>query len=94
MPTLHFFINRGSKLLGEYNPIFKRYCDNIDKIAQDVYMRIKEETILDKLNLALDNKFNIEMFNHSQFICIYTFTDSMFTQVKLEALKELLNEEK
>lgn len=57
-------------------------------------MRIKEETILDKLNLALDNKFNIEMFNHSQFICIYTFTDSMFTQVKLEALKELLNEEK
>ena len=57
-------------------------------------MRIKEENILDKLNLALDNKFNIEMFNHSQLICIYTFTDSMFTQVKLEALKELLNEEK
>ncbi len=93
IPTLHFFINKGSKLLGEYNPIFKRYSDNMDKIAQTVYMRIKEEDVLEKLNLALDNKFDIEMFNHSQFICIYTFRDSMFTQVKLDVLKELLNEE-
>lgn len=95
MPTLYFFINKGSKLLGEYNPLFKRYSENIDKISQSVYLRIKEENdILDKLNLALDNKFDIEMFNHSQLICIYTFRDSMFTQVKLDALKELLNEEK
>lgn len=94
MPTLNFFINKGSKLLGEYNPIFKRYSNNIDKVAQNVYIRIKEEDILDKLNLALDNKFNIEIFNHSQLICIYTFKDSIFTQVKLEALKELLYEEK
>ena len=93
IPTLYFFINKGSKLLGEYNPIFKRYSDNMDKIAQTVYMRIKEEDVLEKLNLALDNKFDIEMFNHSQFICIYTFRDSMFTQVKLDVLKELLNEE-
>lgn len=95
MPTLYFFTNKGSKLLGEYNPLFKRYSENIDKISQSVYLRIKEENdILDKLNLALDNKFDIEMFNHSQLICIYTFRDSMFTQVKLDALKELLNEEK
>lgn len=94
MPTLYFFINKGSKLLGEYNPLFKRYSENIDKISQSVYLRIKEENdILDKLNLALDNKFDIEMFNHSQLICIYTFRDSMFTQVKLDALKELLNKE-
>ncbi len=95
MPTLYFFINRGSKLLGEYNPLFRRYSENIDKISQSVYLRIKEENdILDKLNLALDNKFDIEMFNHSQLICIYTFRDSMFTQVKLDALKELFHEEK
>lgn len=95
MPTLYFFINKGSKLLGEYNPLFKRYSENIDKISQSVYLRIKEENdILDKLNLALDNKFDIEMFNHSQLICIYTFSYSMFTQVKLEVLKELLNKER
>lgn len=90
IPTLNFFINKGSKLLGEYNPTFKRYSNNIEKISENVYTRIGEEDILDKLNLALDNKFDIEMFNHSQLICIYTFTDSMFTQVKLELLKELL----
>lgn len=94
MPTLHFFINRGIKLLGEYNPIFKRYSENMNRIADGVYKRLKnEDEVLNKLKLALDNKLDIEIFNHSQLISIYTFRDSMFTQVKLEALKELINKE-
>lgn len=95
MPTLNFFINKGMRLLEEYNPVFKRYSDNMKKIAERVYIRLKEnEELLNKLNATLDNKLDIEIFNHSQLVCIYTFRDSIFTQVKLEVLKELLNEER
>lgn len=95
MPTLNFFINKGIRLLEEYNPVFKRYSDNMKKIAERVYIRLKEnEELLNKLNATLDNKLDIEIFNHSQLVCIYTFRDSIFTQVKLEVLKELLNEER
>ena len=95
MPTLNFFINKGMRLLEEYNQVFKRYSDNMKKIAERVYIRLKEnEELLNKLNATLDNKLDIEIFNHSQLVCIYTFRDSIFTQVKLEVLKELLNEER
>ena len=95
MPTLNFFINKGIRLLEEYNSVFKRYSDNMKKIAERVYIRLKEnEELLNKLNATLDNKLDIEIFNHSQLVCIYTFRDSIFTQVKLEVLKELLNEER
>lgn len=94
VPTLQFFQYKGSKLLGEYNPNYEKYNKNMYLIAERVCKRLKEEReLLEGLNLALDNKFDPERGNYSELICIYTFKTSIYTQVKLEVLKGLLNKE-
>lgn len=92
IPTVQFFQSKGSKLLEEYNPSYKIYSDNIYKIAENVYKRLKDEKdTLENLYLVLDNKFNLERHNYAELLCIYTFKASIFTQVKFEVLEELLN---
>ena len=94
LPTLQFFQYKSRKLLSEYNPKYERYNKNMYLIAEKVCKRIKKEReLLERLNMALDNKFDIERDNYSELICIYTFRKSIYTQVKLELLNGLLCEE-
>lgn len=91
IPTLRFLNSKTEELLREYNPVYTKYNDKIQKIASRVYERLSSDSeTLDNLLRALDNKFNPVRFNYAELICMNTFKESIFTQVDLKILEELI----
>lgn len=91
-PTLTFFSSQANNLLKEYNPRYTGYSKNMRIIASRVLKRLKEDSeLFNTFIAALDNKFDPENFNHAELLCLYTFKESIFTQLKLEEIRELLS---
>lgn len=90
---LSFFRCKGGELLGEYNPTYEVYNKNMKKVAINVYKKLKENyEIADKLYSAFNINFND--INYLELIYLYTFEYSIFTQINLDVVKELLNKER
>ena len=93
VPTLAFFNSNVDRLLKEYNPHYVDYTNNMHKIADRVWLKLKSNpSLMMDLIIILDNKLNIETINKYIILCLYTFKNSIFTQLELDRLRELLNE--
>ena len=90
VPTLTFINSKTSALFEEYNPRYTMYRKNIHVIAANVLKRLQESQVLDTLYQCLENNFDPEDMNNSQLICLYTFEDSIFTQIPYDSLKKLI----
>lgn len=93
VPTLAFFNSNVDRLIKEYNPQYTSYSNNMHIIADRTLLKLKSNpSIMRDLIIILDNKLSMETINHHIILCLYTFKNSIFTQLELDRLRELLNE--
>lgn len=91
-PTITFFESEVNKLFKEYNPRYSHYGDNMRTICDEVLERLKSKpTILYELTKFLGEENGRNGLNYSHLMCIYSFNGSIFTQIELNKLKELLS---
>ncbi len=91
-PTIAFFESEANKLFKEYNPRYSDYGDNMRRICDEVLERLKyKPIILYELIKFLGEENDCNRLNYSHLMCIYSFNGSIFTQVELNKLKEILN---
>lgn len=90
-PTSAFLNSKVDYLFKEYNPRYCKYSNNMNAITKAVFQRLKsEQGLLEELVQSLDNKFSPEEYNYGDLLWLYTFKGSIFTQLEIEDLKELL----
>ncbi len=90
-PTIDFFDSEANKLFKEYNPRYLKYSENMDIICKCVLEKLKyEPIILKELMKCLGEEESSGGLNYSHLICIYSFEGSIFTQLELNKLKELI----
>lgn len=91
-PMIAFFESEANKLFKEYNPIYSKYSDNMDRICSQVLEKLKYEPILFKeLVECLEGEKCQGVLNYSHLMCIYSFDGSIFTQLELNKLKEVID---
>ena len=91
-PTIDFFDSEANKLFKEYNPRYSKYSDNMEIICKCVLERLKyEPIILKELIKCLGEEESHGGLNYSHLMCIYSFEGSIFTQLELNKLKDLLS---
>lgn len=93
VPTLAFFNSNVDRLLKEYNPQYASYINNMHIIADRTLLKLKlNPSVIMDLIIILDNRLSIETINNYIILCLYTFKNSIFTQLELDRLREILNE--
>lgn len=90
-PTIDFFDSEANELFKEYNPRYSKYSDNMNIICEGVLEKLKSEPIiLKEITKCLAEEESHGGLNYSHLMCICSFNGSIFTQLKLDKLKELM----
>lgn len=93
VPTLCFINGKASSLLQEYNPVYAKYHKNTQQIASNVYKRLKDnKKLYNSLLISLKDKFNPQALNYAELIYLFIFKESIYTQLEISDLKQVINE--
>lgn len=92
VPTFAFYNSHVSTLLQEYNPRYGDYMNKMQLICKKVTDRIYQDNKLyAQLLNVLNNQFHPEAYHFAELMCLYTFSESIYTQLDIQALLDLLS---
>ncbi len=95
LPLIEFTSGQIGKLIGEYNPSYIPYSNNMHECcmkARDLLLNGVERPLYDELQLKLNGKMEIENKNGTLLGFLYTFENSLYTKLELKLLRQLLND--
>ncbi|MEG0541115.1 MAG: MerR family transcriptional regulator [Angelakisella sp.] len=90
-PTFSFYNSHASMLLQEYNPRYADYTNKMQIICKNVVERLHQNNALyARLMQVLNNQFHPEANHYAELICLYTFHESIYTQLDIDLLHQLV----
>lgn len=90
-PTVSFFESEVDRLFKEYNPKYTNYSENMNVIVKNVLKELEgNPKTMQMLSEALGKEANMGKVDFSDLSSLYSFKGSIFTQIELDKLKELL----
>lgn len=96
LPLLTFTSGPTQHLIGEYNPKYSTYAENMHRCCQaarEILLHGEENALYLRLMEKLEGKFDLQMFDGALLGFLHVFEGSLYTRLDLKGLRLLVESE-